>query len=77
MLLTVNATSGAAWCCWWLCSQVDWKLQKSFIRKNRVKEISSEPDAFIKRVTCGSRAICSRPLLQLNNERHCCRQSKI
>jgi len=23
MLLTVNATSGAAWCCWWLCSQAD------------------------------------------------------
>jgi len=25
MFLTVNATSGAAWCCWWLCSLVDWK----------------------------------------------------
>jgi len=23
MLLTVNATSGAAWCCWWLCSLAD------------------------------------------------------
>jgi len=22
MLLTVNATSGVAWCCWWLCSLV-------------------------------------------------------
>jgi len=30
MLLTVNATSGAAWCCWWLCSQLDGKLQKQF-----------------------------------------------
>jgi len=20
MLLTVNLTSGAVWCCWWLCS---------------------------------------------------------
>jgi len=28
MLLTVNATSGAAWCCWWLCSLIDGKLQK-------------------------------------------------
>jgi len=24
--LTVNATSGAAWCCWRLCSLVDRKL---------------------------------------------------
>jgi len=30
MLLTVNATSGAAWCCWWLCSLVDGKLQKKY-----------------------------------------------
>jgi len=30
MLLTVKATSGAAWCCWWLCSLVDGKLQKKF-----------------------------------------------
>jgi len=30
MLLAVNATSGAAWCCWWLCSPVDGKLQKKF-----------------------------------------------
>jgi len=22
MLLTVNATSGATWCCWWLCGLV-------------------------------------------------------
>jgi len=44
MLLTVNATSGAAWyCCWWLCSLVDEKLQ-SFIRNNRVDKILSEPD---------------------------------
>jgi len=28
MLLTVNATSGAAWCRWWLCSLVDGKFQK-------------------------------------------------
>ena len=62
MLLTVNATSGAAWCCWWFCSLVDGKLQKSFIRNNRVKKISSEPDAVIKRATCGSRATGSRPL---------------
>jgi len=26
MLLTVNATSDAEWCCWWLCR----KLQKKF-----------------------------------------------
>jgi len=30
MLLTVSATSGAAWCCWWLCCLVDGKLQKKF-----------------------------------------------
>jgi len=26
MLLTVNATSGAAWCCWWLCRKVTEKV---------------------------------------------------
>jgi len=30
MLLTVNATSVAAWCCWWLCSLIDGQLQKKF-----------------------------------------------
>jgi len=39
------------------------KLQKSFIRNNRVKKMSSEPDAVIKRATSDSRAIGSRPLL--------------
>jgi len=38
------------------------KLQQSFIRNNRVKKISSEPDAVIKRATSDSRAIGSRPL---------------
>jgi len=36
--------------------------RKSFIRTNRVKKISREPDAVIKRATSGSRAIGSRPL---------------
>jgi len=58
MLLTVNAVSGAAWCCCWLCR----KITESFIRNNRVKKISSEPDAVIQRATYGSRAIGSRPL---------------
>ena len=37
---------------------------ESFIRNrnNRVKKISSEPDAVIKRATSGSRAIGSRPM---------------
>jgi len=26
MLLTVNATSGAAWCCWWLCRKITEKV---------------------------------------------------
>jgi len=39
------------------------KLQKNFISNNRVKKVSSEPDAVIKRDTSGSRAIGSRPLL--------------
>jgi len=26
MLLTVNATSGAAWCCWWLCRKIAEKV---------------------------------------------------
>jgi len=30
MLLTVKATSGAAWYSWWLCSLVDGILQKKF-----------------------------------------------
>jgi len=37
--------------------------RKSFIRNNRVKKITSEPDAIIKRATSGSRAIGSPPLL--------------
>jgi len=55
MLLSVNATSGAARCCWWLCSLVvDGKLHKNFNRNNHVKKISSEPDAVVKRATSGS-----------------------
>jgi len=30
LLLTVNATSCAAWCYWWLCNLADGKLQKMF-----------------------------------------------
>jgi len=44
---------------------VVWQMEnyrKSFIRKNRVKKISSEPDAVIKRATSDSRVIGSRPL---------------
>jgi len=37
--------------------------RNSFIRNNRAKKISSEPDAAIKRATSGSRATCSRPLV--------------
>jgi len=65
MLLTVNVTSGAAWCCRWLCSLVHEKVRyrKNFIRNKRVQKISSEPDAIIKRATSDSRpylvlAIC-------------------
>jgi len=58
MRLTVNATSGAAWCYWWLCR----KFTESFIRNNDGMKISSEPDAVINRATSGSRAIGSRPL---------------
>jgi len=36
--------------------------RKSFIRNNRVKKISSEPDAVIRRATSGSRGIGSRSL---------------
>jgi len=42
---------------WWMEN-----YRKSFIQNNRVKKISSEPDAVIKRATSGSRAIGSRPL---------------
>ena len=38
--------------------------RKSFLRRNRVNKISSEPDAVIKRATSGSRAIGSWPLVQ-------------
>jgi len=44
---------------------VIWKMEnyrKSFILKNRVEKISSEPDALIKRATFDSRAIGYRPL---------------
>ena len=37
--------------------------RKSLIRNNRVKKISSKPDAVIRRATSGSRAIGSRPLV--------------
>ena len=37
--------------------------RNSFIRNNRVKKTPSEPDAVIKRVTFGSRAIGSRPMI--------------
>jgi len=36
--------------------------KKKFHSYQRVKKISSEPDAIIKRTTSGSRAIGSRPL---------------
>jgi len=42
---------------WWMEN-----YRKSFIQNNRVKKISSEPDAVIKIATSGSRAIGSRPL---------------
>jgi len=64
-MLTVNATFGAVWYFLWLCSLVDEKenYRKSYIRNNRVEKISSEPGAVINRVTYGSRAIVSRPLV--------------
>jgi len=37
--------------------------RKSLIRNNRVKKLSSELDAVIKRATSGLRAIGSRPLV--------------
>jgi len=56
MLLTINATSGVAdgFVVWWIEN-----YRKCFIRNNRVKKISSEPDAVIKRATSGSRAVGS------------------
>jgi len=42
---------------WWMEN-----YRKNFIQNNRVKKISSEPDAVIKRATSGSRAIGCRPL---------------
>jgi len=60
MLLTVNTSCGAAWC-YGVADDFVGKLRKSFIRNNRVKKISSEPDAVIKRTTSGSRVIGSRP----------------
>jgi len=49
--------------------------RKSFIRNNRVKKISSEPDAVIKRATSGSRAIGSRPLSFSLDECVCTKRS--
>jgi len=49
--------------------------RKSLICDNRAKKISSEPDAVIKRVTSGSRAIGSRPLLyHLDQSNRPCQQ---
>ena len=57
MLLTVNATSGATWSCWWLCRKITEKVSSVTIVK-----IPCEPDAVIKRATSGSRVIGSRSL---------------
>jgi len=54
MLLTVNVTSGAAWCCWWLCSLVDWKLQKVLfvtlvLRKYQASQMPSSKEPHLAR----------------------------
>jgi len=54
MLLAVNATSGAAWCFWWLCSLVDGKLQKVWfvkivLRKYQASEMPSSKEPHLAR----------------------------
>ena len=56
-LLVLHGTVVDGFVVWWMKN-----YRKSFIRNNRVKKISNEPDAVIRRVTSGSWAIGSRPL---------------
>jgi len=58
MLLTVNATSRVAWCCWWVCRKITKKVSSATIvlRKYQASQMPSS------RATCGLRG--SRPLMQ-------------
>jgi len=46
MVLTVNAISGAAWCCWWLCRKITEKVSSVTIvlRKYQASQMPSSKE---------------------------------
>jgi len=61
MLLTVNATSGAVWSCWWLCRKITEKVSSVTIvlRKYHASQMLSSKEPHL------ARAIGSRPLAEI------------
>jgi len=51
MLLTVNATSGAAWCYWWLCRKITEKVSSVTIvlRKYEASQMPSSKEPHLAR----------------------------
>jgi len=51
MLLIVNATSGAAWCCWWLCRKIPEKvsLVTIVLRKYQASQMPPSKEAHVAR----------------------------
>jgi len=51
MLLTVNASSGAARCCWWLCRKITEKFSSVTIvlRKYQASQMPSSKESHLAR----------------------------
>jgi len=51
MLLTVYATSGAAWCCWWLCRKITEKVSSVTImlKKYQASQMPSSNEQHLAR----------------------------
>jgi len=51
MLLIVNATSGVAWCCWWLCRKITGKVSSAAIvlRKCLASQMPSSKEPHVAR----------------------------
>jgi len=51
MLLIVNATPGAAWCYWWLCTKITEKVSSVTIvlRKHQASQMPSSKEPHLTR----------------------------
>jgi len=51
MLLIVNAISGAAWCCWWLCGKIAEKVSSVTIvlSKYQMSQMPSSKEPHLAR----------------------------